>query len=283
MFSDGSTIYSYGRHFPIARKLGTTYNNCEVVLFNSNGDSVSTAKHKTIEYRALNRDTCKIFTVPNVQPANCEWTRDLSPELHAENVQAYCADILDYIEKAERARKHGHYHARRAQDMLIELNEYVDAFGLGSPDIDVHSLQQRAEQMLSVAQRARRLDDERRAARSEELAQQWAEGASTECPHTPVPYVRVNGNLIETSWGAKIPLRTGLLLLDMATRCRDGQKAFTPDKKHPVGAFYLDRIDADGTLHVGCHHLPYDRLYSAAMIAGAELVPSGFWRIPESA
>lgn len=48
MFIEGNTIYSYGRHFPIATRVGTTK-----VLFTSKGYSVTTARHKGLVKRAL--------------------------------------------------------------------------------------------------------------------------------------------------------------------------------------------------------------------------------------
>ena len=42
VFIEGKTIYSYGYHFPIAKKIGNNK-----VLFNTKGYSNSTAKHKS--------------------------------------------------------------------------------------------------------------------------------------------------------------------------------------------------------------------------------------------
>ena len=48
MFIDGQTVFSYGYHFPIARLVGAHY-----AIFNSNGYSNSTAKHKNHVLSAL--------------------------------------------------------------------------------------------------------------------------------------------------------------------------------------------------------------------------------------
>lgn len=54
MFIDGDTIYSYGYHFPIARKTGKVdENNRPIVLFTNRGHSNTTARHKSFVYRAL--------------------------------------------------------------------------------------------------------------------------------------------------------------------------------------------------------------------------------------
>jgi hypothetical protein len=48
MFIEGNVIYSYGYHFPIAIKLKD-----RTILFNQDGYSVSTSRHKTYVKNAL--------------------------------------------------------------------------------------------------------------------------------------------------------------------------------------------------------------------------------------
>lgn len=55
MFIDGDTIYSYGYHFPIARRAG------DVFWFTNKGYSQTTGRHKSavlqaLEYRAIKVD-----------------------------------------------------------------------------------------------------------------------------------------------------------------------------------------------------------------------------------
>ena len=53
MWFEGDTIYSYGRHFPIAR-LVTNEQGEKAVLFTTEVYGTSTAKHCTITRRAIN-------------------------------------------------------------------------------------------------------------------------------------------------------------------------------------------------------------------------------------
>jgi len=48
IFIDGNIIYSYGKHFPIAVKLDDG-----IILFNSDGYSNTTARHKSLVLNAL--------------------------------------------------------------------------------------------------------------------------------------------------------------------------------------------------------------------------------------
>ena len=54
---DGPTIYSYGRHFPIAR-----FDGANVVLFTSRDCSVSTRRHKRYVEQAI-PSRCTVFVV----------------------------------------------------------------------------------------------------------------------------------------------------------------------------------------------------------------------------
>jgi len=68
MFIDGDTIYSYGRHFPIAR------HHKGVVLFNPDGYSNTTAKHKfKVSYAVSGRT---IVYLEGCDVANIESQKD---------------------------------------------------------------------------------------------------------------------------------------------------------------------------------------------------------------
>lgn len=56
MFIKGETIYSYGYHFPIATRTGQYVRGYEVVLFNRDGYSNTTARHKSRVAQALSSD-----------------------------------------------------------------------------------------------------------------------------------------------------------------------------------------------------------------------------------
>lgn len=58
------TIYSYGYHFPIAVRTGIELDGHEIVLFNSDGYSNSTSKHKSHVYHALSQAGFYIVEAP---------------------------------------------------------------------------------------------------------------------------------------------------------------------------------------------------------------------------
>ena len=70
MFFDGNSIYSYGRHYEIARWVKPN-----VIIFNSVGSSRTTeSKHKPLVRRAIPHST-KVFYLPSffLHKSNVEW------------------------------------------------------------------------------------------------------------------------------------------------------------------------------------------------------------------
>jgi len=63
MFIDGLTIYSYGYHFPIARRTSKTDENGKfIALFTNRGYSNTTAKHKNHVAYALSQAGYRVIT-----------------------------------------------------------------------------------------------------------------------------------------------------------------------------------------------------------------------------
>lgn len=56
IFWENETIYSYGYHFPMAHKTGIIYQGKEIVLWNEDGYSNTTAKHKSYTSGALHQE-----------------------------------------------------------------------------------------------------------------------------------------------------------------------------------------------------------------------------------
>ena len=71
MYISGDTIYSYGPHFPIARRLPGGY------IFNSDNSSVSTARHKSKVYSHIGKDV--LWELPDC-------SIDTALEVYAERV-----------------------------------------------------------------------------------------------------------------------------------------------------------------------------------------------------
>lgn len=124
---DEGIIYSYGRHFPIARHTRTDQGEA-IVLFTTAEWSVSTAKHKTIVQRAiLRRNTIlkdvsvtQVFYVPNI---GIQHATD-----RTQNAYSYRERIEAALKRADRAKVYTQLHLDSAEGLRIEGNKYLEAF-----------------------------------------------------------------------------------------------------------------------------------------------------------
>lgn len=93
MFIDGDTIYSYGYHFPIARRTDKFIDGQQVVLFTRAGYSVSTSKHISYTRFALSQSDYKVIDVMDLR----------------NRVEDASTDLINYsekmLDKASRCRK----------------------------------------------------------------------------------------------------------------------------------------------------------------------------------
>lgn len=71
-------------------------------------------------------------------------------------------------------------------------------------------------------------------------------------------YLRKDGNRVVTSRGAEVPLKDAVRLYQLAAHFKtEGMELTASVNGTRVGHFQLDRIDANGDCHIGCHHLDF--------------------------
>jgi hypothetical protein len=74
---------------------------------------------------------------------------------------------------------------------------------------------------------------------------------------TPRPLPRIYADIVETTWGASVPLDIAKSLYWLAIRCRREHREFVPTRAIRAGDFTLSRIKPNGDLVVGCHDIPF--------------------------
>lgn len=264
MFYEGETIYSYGRHFPIAR-LVTAANGERVVLFTSRSYSVSTAKHKTIVWRAVSHLTIFDVENPSAPPSNADF-------------DAMVLKARDAVAKAGRARKLADYHLGSARRWLNDANEFSRAFHLGRETVTLESLGVAVADLEARIAEAGRAEAARRASEARINAQAnrerlrlWLKGESVRPPHTLRPMVRVCGDMVETTWGATVPLLDALRTY-YAAKALSGRAAglSASHTVENVGHYGNATVDGRGNIRVGCHTIPFRFAKLAACLAGID-------------
>jgi hypothetical protein len=239
IFFEGDAIYSYGRHFILGKKF--FHEGREITFVNSNSYSVSTRKHQTHLRRAVNGLTFSI----NFPNNSCfeighlgQVRRDLEDEikvlikrqLRAKSSNEY---IIDVHRKADLIKELAFYFPFVVSPInLTEIENYEKAC-LHAQNL-ANSREQREQ-----AKQAKKVEKEK------EYLNQWLNGSwNGQLYNLPV-HLRLTGDNIETSHGAKVPLKESLILLN---DIREGEDC----KGRKIGSFTVIETTLD-YVKIGCH------------------------------
>jgi hypothetical protein len=164
--------------------------------------------------------------------------------------------------------------ARRDADLH---NEAVRFFGSVAPLLEippefeqaVAQAQGREAEREKAREELRRVDHERQLELDRQVLVDWLEGRTDSTPRTAVrTLLRIKGNLVQTSRGAEIPVRHAKILWPHLLRNRRDHTSVSGELRVRLGQFKLDSIEADGSIHVGCHHIEFDEMERIAVLLG---------------
>jgi hypothetical protein len=243
-YFEGDTIYSYGTHFPIARH----YKG--IVLFTSRGHSVTTARHKSIVRSAINHLVS--FTVDDVMAKPC-----------GDDVKAYAARLENMATRASRARN-PQIDIECLQRVTDEANKFCEMFGFKTrfsmpDDATLAMLKERSKlaqqkKAKQTAERNAKLERE-----NAEAITEWLCGKRDSLPYTiSKVFLRVNGENMQTSQGALVPLLEAqkafrFVMMKRATGWHRNGDTF------PIGEFHLDAVNEQGVV-AGCHRVAWEEI-----------------------
>lgn len=270
------------------------------VLVSERRYSVTTAKH--IKYAQSAVSHLPAATVPHVRP--------IGRNEHRANFDFIVGEAARMLKEAQRVqRAHGvAWRVNEARGYLRQAADYSAFFGLrwkapAFPQLEWTNAQIRAERIenpnpasLDKRERKRAERAERKAERERQAAAQanirimaartnWrlfnafgdsglpAYGSYRMSRDNPV-MLRVNGDTIETSLGARVPVAAAPMVWALVERHRrdwpEGRQFRTQGlaRKFMVGDYPIDEIEGDGTLHAGCHTIPYSELRAMARTLG---------------
>lgn len=286
LYFENETIYSYGRHFPIARHIASTARGMKgktAVLFTRDQYSVTTTRHINMVRQAIPEGTV-VFNVPIVWAGSTH---------HNENQASYIAWIDSHILTSARARSSStkeHYHSV-AVELRNEAILYAKFFGLKKPKIaEVPALDSDAlkaikakehkrlskqsakakaarlvREQQDIAERAQAVEDFRagkpcRSYYDMPVMLRITEAETRNYDETGLSDITVE-TIIETSKGATFPIghaKRGLALIKSVVARGEAWQANGHTCR--LGAYKIDSIDADGTVHAGCHVVPYSEI-----------------------
>jgi hypothetical protein len=277
LYFNGPSIFSYGSHFEIARHVETKRGSA--VLFNTAKYSVTTARHQSAVRQAI-PDNVAVFHVCRLDVPQ---SRQFSGETHAVNIKDYDSRIESALLKAIRARASysKEYQHGLAVSLRAERNAYAVFFGLrikplaSIPALDSKKIDaikaKESERVKLESAETKRKKAERLEQMKEDISA-WRQGnfESYRLPHDAPTMLRIAGDEVETSKGARIPVshakRALTLIRAVVARGEDWQ---TNGHTCHVGHYSLDRIEANGTLRAGCHVIARDEWEAIAPVLDA--------------
>lgn len=101
----------------------------------------------------------------------------------------------------------------------------------------------------------------------------WVTGEKDHVPRDADMVLRIKDDELQTSQGARVPLRDAVILTHAAIKCRaNGEGWKRNGERKRVGGFECDRITQNGDLIVGCHNIPWSAIV-ACVTRFAEVLP----------
>lgn len=274
LYFENGVIYSYGAYFPIAAHV--EHDARKAILVTTRKYSVTTAGHVS-QVRGAIPSNVTVFNVPHVL---ITWH---TAERHALNVKAYLADLAYVISKAQKARQLSSKRQERAEAKRLhdELLAYCKFFRLARPKNIPELPKLTAAMVVKIKAREAFLASPEHKAKLQaqnakkfaRCIENWRAGTgyfSWKQTRNLPTMLRINGNEIETSQGARVPVDHAKRVLAIVRRMVAEHKTFeTNGHTIPIGVYKVDRIDADGTLHAGCHHIPYAEIERIGVLLDA--------------
>lgn len=259
LYFRGATIYSYGNHFPIA-KLVRNRQGKQSVLFTRQGYSTTTANHKCQVLRACSHK--QVFLVLDPQSLD-----------HKGNLKAYREDFEDSKRAYTRARVHKQWALDRMERIVNESNDYAEFFGLKTrlamPE-DLEAMQEECREAERKAREQERQRAERRREQGRKALEEWVNGAHNfrSFPNSPVR-LRINGDTLETSRGATVPLDHAIKAFRIMRAIRErGESWHRNGEEIRLGHFHIDSINGEGIVKAGCHTVEWAEIERVAALAG---------------
>lgn len=93
-------------------------------------------------------------------------------------------------------------------------------------------------------------------AENAEKLEKWLSGESSYAPRFGRIVCRVVNDEVQTSAGARVPLRDALRVVDIAKQCRANGQGMARDT-FATGNYRGIRVDESGNVTIGCHSLPW--------------------------
>jgi len=284
---NGRVLRSYSTD--VARITDYVINGKTVVLMDNYKYSMTTDRHMSEARSALDSHVYFTFHVPFTNPR--------TPDDHKRNAESlwdnYAAKKAWYTNKKRVWSSFSDVEAV-TDDLQQILQLHLDHFnaynryvwkkrgykGFFITDDTKDMLRVTAEKSVKYHAESAAREEKQRLARIEanrENLVKWLDGENVYIRSwdTDGVYLRLvpraDGPIIQTTMGAEIPEGHGQRIWAFIQMLRERGETYQHNRHtQHVGQFRVDSIDEEYTLHAGCHHISYSRMYEFALKAWGE-------------
>ena len=256
MFFYDETIYSYGKHFAIAKH----YDN-NLILFTNRGYSVSTSKHISYTRQAIPYGANILYCYNPENPKDEENLTD-------------AISVIEYnLTKAIKARQRKQEYLNEAENTYNQLLELIRIFKIKGWKVPVYDFTAPETITAVIAERNKKARakikrQEAKQAKQDKLdmvelldtIKDWKTDKAMSSYHmkhrrllSQLPdFCRIKGDIVETTQSANAPLKEVKIALKMI-------KAGKPVKGMQLGHYTVISYDKE-FLTIGCHKFPQSEI-----------------------
>jgi hypothetical protein len=255
LFFRGDTIFSYGEHYPIAKRIRTP-TDTTVYFFNDEKSSITTeTKHKNSVKRALNY---AYYSIPSAI-----WN-----DPH-KIIEYFSVQHKECVKQALRKPVYGVSELVRAESLKQTAIRFAEEFGLQFDTEEFSAITTEIRQKVHSKCIEYNATKEARAKKSfTEQLLEWRQGKRRALN---LPYDMDNRTTflrtifptqVETSKNISITLKQARWLWEAIKHARSTNTDLQSIGK--IGSFNVDTITATGDILAGCHWIKYEESLSAA-------------------
>lgn len=263
----GNTLYSYST--PIARMV-TAKDGSKIALFTNRKYSATTSgKHMSPAFHAVGH--LRSYSVPDIY------------EDHGKNIKYLEDNYRTVVSTLMRANNLSDWCLSQIESQYSAVVSYAEHFGLDAPKIDLDADWRKikaayAERNTPEKIAKREAEAEKRRVRKEkqwaeeqkrkaeedaERLPKWRAGENIRAPYSPdgSAYLRVMGEELHTSLGARVPLDHAIRAFQLIKACRTKRHSWE-ENGHSihVGHFAIRSISQDGNIIAGCHRINWPEI-----------------------
>jgi len=198
--------------------------------------------------------------------------RDVCDTNRKGQFEEYRLRYVELARKYSRARSNKPGILGTLRDLVDEANRFARFFGLrcrlSLPD-DLSAMETECRAIEKRERERRQRAESQRQREALERVQQWVDGKTDWCPGYGPVRLRIKGEELQTSRGARVPLQHAVKAFRIIKRLRKQGKAYERNG-HTIhlGHFALDAVDDQGNVTAGCHYVEWPEIERVAILAG---------------